>query len=71
MTTFHKSLIITLAGYILTSLVAYFIVYPAFGITVLLLQSLLIGAILTGVAFASNYVCLMVFDKLNKEKYID
>lgn len=67
MTTLHKSITITLAGYILTSLVAYFIVYPAFGITVLLLQSLLIGAILTGVAFASNFLSLVLIERFERK----
>lgn len=67
MTTFHKSLIITLAGYILTILVAYLLVYPAFGITVLLLQSLLIGIILTGVAFASNFLSLLLIEHFERK----
>ena len=64
MTTLHKSIIITLAGYIITSLVSFFVVYPAMGIAVVFTQALLIGMILTVVAFVSNLAVLSIISRI-------
>ena len=59
---------ITLQGYILTSL-ASLVVYPLFGIPLVISTALQIGIVLTVVAFASNYIALKVINKFeNKEK---
>lgn len=66
-----KSIYITNQGYILTSLVSL-VVYPWFGIPLVLTTALQVGIILTVVAFVSNVVALKIINKFeNKEKYID
>ena len=64
MTNTTKSIYITLAGYIITSLVSFFVVYPAMGIAVVFTQALLIGMILTAVAFVSNLVVLSIISRI-------
>lgn len=64
MTNTTKSIYITLAGYIITSLVSFFVVYPAMGIAVVFTQALLIGMILTVVAFVSNLVVLRIISRI-------
>lgn len=65
--TSTKSLIITAVGYVCTSLAAFFVVYPAFGITVVLSTALYLGIILTAVAYASNYCCMRMFEYLENK----
>lgn len=64
MTNTTKSIYITLAGYIITSLVAFFVVYPAMGIAVVFKQALIIGMILTAVAFVSNLAVLSIISRI-------
>lgn len=62
-----KSLIITAVGYICTSLAAFFVVYPMFGITVVLSTALYLGIILTAIAYVSNYCCMRMFEYLESK----
>ena len=72
MNTSTKSLIITLAGYIITSLFAFFVIYPLFGITLAFVDTLAVGLIFTALAYVVNYSCLSIFNLIEKkENYID
>ncbi len=63
----HKSIIITLVGY-LFGLVGQVVIYPLFGISLDLFNVLVLGCIFTGIALCSNYLCFKVFDLIEKEK---
>lgn len=67
MTNTTKSIYITLAGYIITSLVSFFVVYPAMGIVVVFSQALIIGMMLTVVAFVSNLIVLSAISKFESK----
>lgn len=70
LSTKSKSLIITILGYIITSLTSL-VIYPLFGIPIVLSTALYLGIIFTALAFANNYLCLKYFEYLEKEKDIE
>lgn len=71
MKTSTKAIILTIFGYIVTSLAAYYVIYPLFGISIAFSSTLLLGIMFTSIAFISNYICLSAIEYLQKEKYIE
>lgn len=66
MTNTNKSIYLTLQGYIITSL-ASLIIYPAFGIPIVISTALQLGVIFTIIAFISNYIGLRVIAKFENK----
>ncbi len=63
-----KSIIITIIGYTISAVLAYFVIYPAFGITIILSTALYLGVIFTVIAFASNLISIKIIEMIEKEK---
>lgn len=67
MTNTTKSIFLTAFGYIIGT-IAQLIVYPLFGIPMILSTALQLGVIFTVVAFVSNYIALKVIAKLERSR---
>ena len=63
-----KSVIITIIVYVISAVLAYFVIYPAFGITIILSTALYLGAIFTVIAFASNLISIKIIEMIEKEE---
>lgn len=61
-----KSIIITIIGYIISAVLAYFVIYPAFGITIILSTALYLGVIFTVIAFVSNLISIKIIEMIEK-----
>lgn len=63
-----KSVIITIIGYIISAVLAYFVIYPAFGIAIILSTALYLGVIFTVIAFVSNLISIKIIEMIENYK---
>lgn len=63
-----KSIIITIIGYIISAVLSYFVIYPAFGIAIILSTALYLGVIFTVIAFASNLISIKIIEMIENYK---